>query len=238
MSSPDANQTPPSRRSFRVSLEAALAGVIALALIVVILAGVFSLGQRRLGDVQTATPGGIAPSPALRSSPGLQAPAPLAQAQARPANPIQTTNGADAAAAEPVPPQGEAALAPQVEAPVAPGAPVAVAPSIESVQPPAASAANVRPRTPLGEYLGFTQFTKIRDAFLDRPDPLVNPANVQRPQATSDLAQARSQSRLTPQAVRELVAERQATQSLWGLRWQARIDPNRLAPPATQPSAQ
>ena len=31
MSSPKANQAPPSRRSFRVSLEAALAGVIALA---------------------------------------------------------------------------------------------------------------------------------------------------------------------------------------------------------------
>jgi len=97
-----------------------------------------------------------------------------------------------------------------------------------------------RPQSSLGDYLGFLQFTKIRDAYLNRPDPTVNHTNVerQRPQATIDLSQARSQGSLTPQAVRELAARRQAMQSLSDLRSQARMDRNRLAPPATRPSIQ
>ncbi|HEY2586711.1 MAG TPA: hypothetical protein VGI81_13180 [Tepidisphaeraceae bacterium] len=223
-----------------MSLEAALAGLVALALIVVILAGVFSLGQRRLGEAQTATPGGIVQSQqTLHGTPGLQAPAPLPQARVRPINPVPMTDAPEAAVPPSDPaPQGEAALAPPGAVPGAPQVPGAVAPSIEAMNLPGSFAPTPQPRVPLGDYLGFSQFTKIRDAYLNRPDPVVNHANLPRPQATGDLAQVRAQSRLTPQAVRELVAERQATQSLWQLRSQAGVDPNRLASPATRPSPQ
>jgi hypothetical protein len=48
------------------------------------------------------------------------------------------------------------------------------------------------------------------------------------------MAMALTQGRLTPEAIRELAAERQAMQSLADLRSHARI--NRPAQPATQPA--
>lgn len=232
MSSLDPNQAPQPRRTFRVSLEVALAGLIALALLVVILAGVFSLGQRRLEEVETKNPATGEQPHALRGTPGLQAPAPLPQAQGQPVDPIPMTRAPEAAPVPPEPSHDETAFVPPAVAPVPVEPPIDVAPALA---PPAA---HVPPRISLGDYLGYTQFTKIRDAHLNRPDPLVNPEKIQRPQATSDMAQIRSQSRLTPEAVRELVAERQAMQSLWERRSQARINPNRLASPTTQPTVQ
>lgn len=230
MTSQSANPMPPRppRRSFRVSLEVMLAGLVALALVVVILAGVFSVGQRWLGHVQPPLPGGRVAGPqAQRTAPGLRAPPQLPEAQARPIDPIPL-------AATPAPAPGalpdEPASIPPVGAPAAPAPPVAVAPPVE-VPPPGTT---VRPSISLGEYLGFVQFTKIRNAYLNRPDPVVNPDKVQRPQPTGDMALARAQGRLTPQAIRELITERQAMQSLSDLRSQARM--NRAGQPATQPA--
>lgn len=229
MLSENANPTPPRppRRSFRVSLEVMLAGLIALALVVVILAGVFSVGQRWLGRVQSPLPGGRVAAPqAQRTTPGLRAPSQLPQAQARPIDPIPL---AAAPAPAPEAPPDEAASMPPGAASVAPAAPVAAVPPGEQ---PAVTPA--RPSISLGEYLGFVQFTKIRNAYLNRPDPLVNSGKVQRPQPTGDMALARAQGRLTPEAVRALLARRQAMQPLADLRSEARM--NRPGQPATQPS--
>lgn len=188
--------------------------------------------------MQTATPVRIAPSlQTSHGTPGLQAPLP--QARVRPADSAPMTDAPEATAAPPeTASQNDSGFAPIAVAPVAPAVPSEIAPSIEATPPPVSIAPNGQSRVPLSDYLGFIQFTKIRDAYMNRPDPVVNRANVPRPQPTDDLAQVRSQSRLTPQGIRELVSERQASQSLWDLRSQAKMNPNQLASPATRPSTQ
>jgi hypothetical protein len=236
MSASNVPQPPRPRRSFRVSLEAALAGLIALALIVMVLAGVFSLGARRLGGVQTAPAVVVPQSHAPRGTPGLQAPMPLPQARARPTEPLPMATEPPAAP-DPHDASGSEALVQPNAAPVSPLAHVATVPPFNAAAAPAAASPAVGTGMSLGDYLGFVQFTKIRDAYLNRPDPIVNPTKIQRPQPTDDLAQARSQGWLTPQAARALAARRQAMQSLTDRRARARLDPNRPASPSTQPSA-
>lgn len=213
------------RRRLRFSIEALLAGLLALAIIVIILAGAFSLGRRRLAQFQTSGTSAGAPR-VSRATPGLQAPPPLPQAR-RSERLVPAIEPPDIAAAP---------------EPVAPAIPLAVQPprlgiaSSPAFAPAAPLTSAGRPKPSLGEFLGFVQFTKMRDAVLNRPDPLINPARLQRPQASSDLAQARAQSRLSPDAVRALLAERQALPRLSDRRSQARIDSTRVA--TTQPSGQ
>lgn len=222
------NEPNEPRRRLRFSIEVLLAGLLALAIIVIILAGAFSLGQRRLAQFQT--PGTSAGAPRVsRATPGLQAPPPLPQAR-RSQRLVPAIEPPDIAAA------------PEPVAPAAPAIPLAVQPprlgiaSSPAFAPAAPLTSAGGPKPSLGEFLGFVQFTKMRDAVLNRPDPLINPTRLQRPQATSDLAQARAHSRLSPDAVRALLAERQALPRLSDRRSQARIDSTRVA--TTQPSGQ
>jgi hypothetical protein len=197
---------PPGGRKRRAVLGTLLAGIIAFLLIAIILAIVSAMGDRRLAQLRSEamTTSPIAPRVVLRPALGLQVPEPLVIRPTIPRTP-----------ADEVP--GVAPLDPFHQ----PGIPELHEPPVVAAQPPPVIAPQ-----PQELYLPVRQnlavpFDRIRDAFLARSDTQVNLAQFQRPGATADLSQIRGQSRLLPEAARELADERRPMQTLAERRAQA-----------------
>lgn len=198
---------PPGGRKRRAVLGTLLAGFIAFLLITIILAIVSAMGERRLAQLRNEA---MAPIPArppvmVRPALGLQVPQPLV---VRPTLP-RTPGPDDVPAVAPLDPFHQGA-----------------APGLQ--EPPAVAAQPAPVIAPLPQELFLparqefaVPFDRIRDAFLAKPDTQLNLAESQRPSATRDLMQIRTESRLLPEAARELADQRRPMQTLAERRAQA-----------------
>jgi hypothetical protein len=203
----DAVPQKPGGRKRRAVLGTLLAGVIAFLLIAIILAIVSAMGERRLAQLrsQAMTPIPARPPVLIRPSLGLQVPAPL---PVRPTIP-RTADAEGVHPVAPLDPFNQPAGAELHEPPAVAAPP----PSVAALQPQ-----ELYP--PARQNFGIPS-SRLSDAFLARPDTQLNLPQFQRPSATQDLVQIRTESRLLPEAARELADQRRPMQTLAERRAQA-----------------
>jgi hypothetical protein len=197
----------PGGRKRRAVLGTLLAGIIAFLLIAIILAIISAMGERRLAQLRSEAMTAIPARPPVlvRPSLGLQVPEPL------PVRPtiLRTADSDDLHPVAPLDPFNPAAGADLHEPPAVAAPP----PSVAALQPE-----ELYP--PARQNFGIPS-SRISDAFLAKPDTRLNLAQSQQPSATQDLMQIRGQSRLLPEAARELADQRRPMQTLAERRAQA-----------------
>jgi hypothetical protein len=196
-----------------------LASVVAFLLIALTLAIISALGERRLAQLRSQAFGPVSLPRAVRPTPGLQAPLPV---------PERTTVQRFSDPQEPraIAPPGAGGNPPIVAAPQFP-TPIAVPMAPLAVIQPQQFSRPIRPDLAVA-------ISRIRDAFLGRPDAGVNLTQFRRPVPTEDLVHVRVESRLSPQAMRQLAEARRATQTLADRRAEARLARSSVA--TTRPS--